>query len=111
MLKPPFLQIGLTVNDKETVNTPFSEIFCVLSEFHLPEYRPKNRVFLFLSAIILRNPVPFVNEQERLLLHYGDMSGKDRSTLFDKFRDFFVILHKNESQFSTPVKKVPDDIF
>lgn len=24
---------------------------------------------------------------------------------------FFVILHKNESQFSTPVKKVPDDIF
>ena len=55
--------------------------------------------------------MPFVNEQERLLLHYGDISGKDRSTLFGKFRDFFVILHKSESQFSTPAKKVPDDIF
>ena len=55
--------------------------------------------------------MPFVNEQERLLLHYGDISGKDRSTLFGKFRDFFVILHKNEGQFSTPAKKVPDDIF
>lgn len=97
MLKPPFLQIGLTVNDKKTVNAPFSEIFCVLSEFHLPQYRQKYRVFLFLSAIILRNPVPFVNEQKRLLLHSGDISGKDRSTLFVKFRDFFVIMHKNKS--------------
>lgn len=41
--------------------------------------------------------MPFVNEQKRLLLHSGDISGKDRSTLFVKFRGFFVILHKNKS--------------
>ena len=49
--------------------------------------------------------MPFVNEQERLLLHYGDISGKDRSTLFGKFRDFFVILHKMRVNFLHPPRK------
>ena len=96
---------------KKLLIPPFPRFSACYRNFTSRNTGQKNRVFLFLSAIILRNPVPFVNEQERLLLHYGDISGKDRSTLFVKFRDFFVILHKNESQFSTPAKKVPDDIF
>lgn len=96
---------------KKLLIPPFPRFSACYRNFTSRNPGPKNRVFLFLSAIILRNPVPFVNEQERLLLHYGDISRKDRSTLFGKFRDFFVILHKNESQFSTPAKKVPDDIF
>ncbi len=96
---------------KKLLIPPFPRFSACYRNFTSRNPGQKNRVFLFLSAIILRNPVPFVNEQERLLLHYGDISGKDRSTLFGKFRDFFVILHKNESQFSTPAKKVPDDIF
>ena len=96
---------------KKLLIPPFPRFSACYRNFTSQNAGPKYRVFLFLSAIILRNPVSFVNEQERLLLHYGDISGKDRSTLFGKFRDFFVILHKNESRFSTPVKKVPDDIF
>ncbi len=96
---------------KKLLTPPFPRFSACYRNFTSRNTGQKNRVFLFLSAIILRNPVPFVNEQERLLLHYGDISGKDRSTLFGKFRDFFVIMHKNESQFSIPAKKVPDDIF
>ena len=96
---------------KKLLIPPFPRFSACYRNFTSRNTGQKNRVFLFLSAIILRNPVPFVNEQERLLLHYGDISGKDCPTLFGTFRDFFVILHKNESQFSTPAKKVPDDIF